>query len=97
MQALKVLVITMAVLIFVGFAVVVVTIANRMSAAGRAEGFGEVALDLAAPCRIAEARADGGTLVVRIDGPADEGCQQVIIVNTESGAIVGRLSGSPAP
>jgi hypothetical protein len=104
MQWLKLLVIVMGILILTGLGLLVYGVTQRVSqpdggdterAGG--DGFGEIAVPLPAGCVIAEARSEGGRLVVRLDGPAEQGCQQVIVVDTESGEVLGRLRGKPVP
>ncbi len=104
MQALKLLVIVMGILILVGLALLVYGVTQRASerdggeaepAAG--EGFGEIAVPLPAGCTIAEARGEDGRLVVRLDGPAERGCQQVIVIDMDDGKVLGRVQATPQP
>jgi hypothetical protein len=89
MQALKVLVVVMGALIIVGTVIVVVTIAQRMSRGSAAPGFGKAALMLPKGCRVAEMTAAGAKLALRLgDGP---GCQDIVIVDPETGRETGRL------
>ena len=97
MQILKALVIVMGVLIFAGFGVVVITIANRMSRGSESAGFGNASLALPAGCAIADARANGDRLILRVDGPRERNCQQVVIIDMETGQVTGRVSVEPAP
>lgn len=91
MQALKIMVIVMGVLLVVGFAVVIVTLANRMTGDKDAAGFGEIALPVPEGCVIAEATSDGERLILRLDGLPERGCREVVIVDLESGAVLGRI------
>ena len=62
--------------------------------AERAQGaqpFGELQLGVAGSCRIADAVASAGTLVVRLDGPAKDGCAQLVVVDPGQGRILGRI------
>ena len=94
MQALKVLVIGMGILIVLGLALVAYGLVSRVSKTEReAAGFGEVHLGLATGCTIAEARGHDGRLILRATGPEARGCQQVIILDMASGAILGRIHG----
>lgn len=94
MQALKVLVIVMGVLIVAGLILVAYGLVGRESRDDtRAGAFGEVALDLPAGCEIAAARADGTRLIVRLAGPRERGCQQVIVVDLGDGRVLGRVRG----
>ena len=95
MQALKVLVIGMGVLIVLGLALVAFGLVSRMSKDGTGRtGFGDVKLALPPGCGLAEARASDGRLVVRSDGPAERGCQQVFVIDMASGKILGRVLGA---
>ena len=93
-QLLKLLVIVMSVAILVALALVAYGIAGRVSGPPR-EGFGARDIDLPAGCRLAEARLAEGRLVLRLDGPADRDCQQVVLIDPESGAILGRVTARP--
>jgi hypothetical protein len=97
MQALKTLVIFMGVLIVLGVALLVYGLSTRLSDGSDAGGFGEVALPLPAGCVLAEARAAGERLIVRSDGPAERGCQQVFVVDLASGRLLGRVGAAAAP
>jgi hypothetical protein len=61
------------------------------SAAPRPRAFGELALGLADSCRIAGMRASAGTLVVRLDGPAQDGCQRLVVIDPAAGEVLGRI------
>lgn len=65
--------------------------------AGDGRGFGEVALSLPAGCVIAAAQFDEGRLVLRTDGPRERGCQQVVVIDPDSGQVVGRIKAAPQP
>lgn len=98
MQALKVLVIVMGVLIVLGLALVAYGLVTRVSRdRGPAGAFGDMALPLPAGCVIAEARSEAGRLVVRADGPVERGCQQVVIIDLSEGRILGRVTAGPGP
>lgn len=93
-RALKALVIGMAVLIVVGFAVVVATIAQRLSGFAREEGapIGDIALPVAEACSLADvSQLDGDLVAVRLDGPRWEGCASILLIDLEAGKVVGRL------
>ena len=103
MQALKALVIFMGILIMAGMALLVYGLVTRTGggeeagegAAPPATPFG--ALDLAVPagCTIAGAELSGERLVVRLDGLAERGCQQVVIVDLAGGQELGRVKAVP--
>jgi hypothetical protein len=98
MQALKALVIGMAVLIVVGMIVVIVTIANRLGK-GRAPAAPAAAVaatvELPAGCSVAGMAAAGDRLALRLDGSGD--CRQILLVDPASGRLVGRLRLAEAP
>ena len=63
-------------------------------AAASAQGarpFGELQLGMADSCRIADAVASGGMLVVRVDGPAKDGCGELVVVDPGQGRVLGRI------
>ena len=93
-QLLKILVIVMSIAILVALALVVYGIVGRV--AGPADG-GFGARDLALPegCVIAAAQLQEGRLVLRVDGPAEQGCQQVVLIDPTSGAVAGRITARP--
>lgn len=97
MQALKILVVAMGVAILAIIAVIVVALVQRAGERGGAGGFGETTFDLPAGCALAEATAAEGRLVLRLDGPAAAGCQGAVLIDLESGRIVGRVTGVAGP
>ena len=100
MQALKVLVIFMAVLIVAGMALLVYGLVTRTgggdSLFGGAGG-GAADLELPVPdgCTIAGAELSGERLVVRLEGLAERDCQQVLVVDLASGRLLGRVRAVP--
>ena len=94
-RALMALVIGLGILIFAGLIIVAVTLAGRISGDGGA-GFGRVALPLPEGCRIAEATTGEGRLVLRLEGLPERGCDQVILLDLESGRELGRIAAEPA-
>ena len=97
MQALKVLVVVLGVLIVVALALVAYGLVTRLSKDDAPRGLGEITLDLPAGCRIAAAQADGGRLIVRTDGPAERGCQQVVVIDLADGTVLGRITAATGP
>ncbi len=99
-KALKALVIGMAVVIVVGFVVVVATIAGRLSDYARERGapIGDIALPVAEACSLGNVTSlEDGLVAVRLDGPRWEGCASILLVDLEAGTVVGRLqAGEPA-
>lgn len=100
MQALKALVIFMAVLIVAGMALLVYGLVTRTGGGdGSLFGGGTAAggVDLPVPegCAIAGAELSGERLVVRLDGLAERDCQQVLVVDLASGRLLGRVRAVP--
>ena len=99
MQALKAVVIGMAVLIVIGMVVVIVTIANRLGkgptpAAAPAAAVA-ASLVLPAGCSVVEMTAVGDRLALRLAGSGD--CREILLVDPRSGALAGRLRLAEAP
>ena len=100
MQALKALVILMAVLIVAGMALLVYGLVTRTGPGGEG-GMGEggrvTSLDLAVPegCRIAASALEGERLVLRLDGLAERDCQQVLVVDLAGGRLIARVRAVP--
>ena len=100
MKALKILVIVMGLAILVILAFVIFTIAGQISGVGgggEPAGFGEIELEVPLGCSIASAEGKDDTLVVRLDGLVERGCQQVLIVDLKSGRVLGRVKAVPTP
>lgn len=101
MKALKALVIGMGILILLGLAVVIAAIVARVGGddetADSGPGFGTLHLGLPESCRIADARPADGKLVLRLAGPAKDGCGDLIVVDPAEGAVLGRITPDAAP
>ena len=103
MQALKVLVIVMGVLIIVAITLLGYGLVTRVTKTGDsrglgdARGLGDVDLALPAGCAIAAAESDGDRLIVRVDGPAERGCQQVVVIDLADGTELGRIKAVTGP
>ncbi len=96
MQALKGFVVLMGLLIVAGLALVVYALVTRVSdGTGSPSGFDATAVPLPAGCTLAEAHIEAGRLVLRAEGPAERGCQQVILLDPESGKVLGRVTVAP--
>jgi hypothetical protein len=105
MKALKFLVIAMGVVIVAGFGVIAITIATRMADKREQTASGPEAPPPPAPwqtevplpdgCRLGEAKLDGGRLLLRLEGAASLGCGDLLLLDAESGRILGRIH--PAP
>ncbi len=99
MKALKALVIGMGILILLGLAVVIAAIVARMGDGGEGAraGFGTLHLGLPGSCRIAAVRPLQDHLVLRLAGPAKDGCGEVIVVDPAAGKVIGRIAPGAAP
>ena len=64
---------------------------QRAASGQGARSFGELQLGMADSCRIADAVASGRALVVRVDGPAKDGCDQLVVVDPGAGRVLGRI------
>ncbi len=101
MKTLKILVAVMALAILAVLVIIVVTLGERLmggppSEAGTAEAaLGEIEIPLPEGCTIAQARLHEDRVVLRLAGPSDRGCQQVLLVDLESGRVTTRLTGRP--
>ncbi len=94
MQGLKALVIGMGVLILLGFVVLVIGLADKFSRLDEADS-GETEVPVPDGCSLAETLAEGDRLLLRLEGPADRGCAQIVVVDLESGKVVRRLHLAP--
>ncbi len=101
MQSIKALVIFMGLLILAGLGLLVYGVVGRVSEvsdAGVPGGFDETVVPLPVGCTLAQAELDEGRLVLRAEGPADRpDCQQVILLDPDSGAELGRVKIVPQP
>jgi hypothetical protein len=88
MQALRVLVVVMGVMIVVGTAALGVVLAQRMGGTAAAQAW-NLALDEPAGTQVvaAAASADGLALTLRGGGP-----ERVVVVDARSGRVLGRVS-----
>lgn len=95
-QMLKGLVVGMGVLIVIGLAVIVVTIANRMAASSPARGErgGAISLEVPAGSTVVETVADGDRLVLRLDTPDGP---RIVVLDLRDGAVEATISLVPAP
>ena len=104
MRALKALVIFMGVLIAAGLGLLTYAVIgglpfDRPTGPGDTQlgGFGDTTVVLPSGCVIAESVIAEGTLVLRVDGPAERGCQLVILLDPESGRELGRVKVREGP
>ncbi len=92
MQALKYLVIVMAVLILAGMGLLAYGLATRV-AGGDSVGFAAVDVPLPQGCSIAETEVSENLLILRLEGLVERGCQQVVVVDMASGKVLGQVRG----
>ncbi len=99
MKSIKALVIVMGLLIVAGLGLLVYGMANQVSTMTQSgSGFDAASVTLPAGCVLAEARIDEGRLVLRAEGPPSyPECQQVILLDPNSGAELGRVRIAPQP
>ncbi len=101
MKSIKALVIIMGLLILAGLGLLVYGVVGQVTeiaTPGEAGGFDETVITLPAGCSVIETRVDGDRLVVRTDGPLGyEPCQKIIIIDLQSGEVVGRVKIAPQP
>lgn len=93
MRVLKALSLFMVLIIVVGLGFVVWGILREgQKLQDRRAGFTEAELAIPAGCRLAELAASGDDrLALRLEGPAELGCQEVLIVDPTDGSLRGRL------
>lgn len=88
MQALRVLVVVMGVMIVVGTAALGVVLAQRMGG-GAAPQAWSLALDEPAGTQVVAAAASGDGLALSLRGG---GAERVVVVDARTGRVVGRIS-----
>jgi len=98
MRALKVLVVALGVLLVAGFAVVVVTIMNRIgqratppaaSAAAHLMPFGSSGVTLPANSLVMEVQGAGDRILLRLD--LADGTEMLLVLDAATGAELGRI------
>ena len=97
MQALKFVVVGMGVLIVAGLALLIYGLAEGIgklgdNGGGSGTALGEVIVPVPEGCVIADSRIEAPYLVLRLEGLAERGCQQVVLVDLESGRVTGRVT-----
>ena len=99
MRALKVLVVVMGVMLVVGFAVLVVVIAGRVSrgrpAATAAHGFGSPVIDIPRGARIEAMTAGPDRLILALALP--DGGRQLVVIDLAKGIRLGTIELRPIP
>ena len=81
----KAAVIIMTLLIVVAMGVIIYGLSGGLGQSAPAE-LGEIELPVPAGCRIAELAGQGDLLALRLDGPLERGCNQVLLVEPQSGS-----------
>lgn len=98
MRALVILMSVMGIAIVVALGFVVYGIQRDLGGGGSNDAsLGEHNLGLAEVCEIADAQLEDDRILIRTDGLAERGCQQVFILDVNDGRILGRISVSPTP
>jgi hypothetical protein len=93
MQALKFVVIGMGLLLVAGLVLLFYGLAQGVGKLGGAPAaLGEVIVPVPEGCVIADSRIEAPYLVLRLDGLAERGRQQVVMVDLESGRVTGRVT-----
>lgn len=92
-RGLVALVVGMGVLIFVGLGLLAYGVLSRVG--GPAAGFEALDLPIPAGCVIADSRLEGERVLLRLDGLAERGCQQVLLVDLASGEVTARITARP--
>ncbi len=99
MKSIKALVSIMGLLILAGLGLLVYGMVGQVSgiaAPGDPDGFDQTVISLPIGCSVAETRVDGDRLVVRTEGPlGHKSCQEIIIIDLQSGEVVGRVKIEP--
>lgn len=94
MRALIALIILMSIAIVVALGFVVYGI-QRNIGEGDDASLGAHNLGLPEVCEIADAQLEGDRILIRTEGLAERGCQQLFILDAGDGRILGRISASP--
>ena len=95
MRILMGLIIAMGIAILVALALVAYGIVRGVG--GEKSGrFGARDLGLPAGCEIADSSLAEGRIVIRTSGLVESGCQQVLVVDLESGEVLGRITAAPS-
>lgn len=103
MQALKVLVVVMGLLIVAGVAIVGWTVysrASRMVAARPATEFAGDALPIPPGCRLGQMESAEGRIWLRLEaaaGSADGACNRLLVLDAATGKLVGELGPAASP
>ena len=98
MQALKVLVVLMGLLIVAGVAIVGWTVysrAGRMAGARPAADFAGAALPIPPGCRLGQMESAEGRIWLRLEG--GEACNRLLVLDAATGKLVGELGPAASP
>ncbi len=94
-RGLTIFVIVMGVVIVLGFAVVVATIAGRLARGGGGSSFGSSAIVIPKGGRVRAMTAEGGRLILSLSLP--QGKAEILIIDLKTGARLGAIALNPAP
>lgn len=93
MRALKALVIGMGILIVIGMGLVVYGMIRQAENLSSRQTFGEASISIPPGCTVAETSSgDRGLLILRLQGAADDNCQQVLVFDILRGELRGRIT-----
>ncbi len=98
MQALKVLVVVMGLLIVAGVAIIGWTVysrASRMAGAKPAADFAGDALPIPPGCRLGQMESAEGRIWLRLEG--GEACNRLVVLDAATGRLVGELGPALSP
>ena len=97
MQALKGLVIFMGLAILAILGVIIYTVIGRVAdpSAAPSSSFGIVQVTIPEGCHLADNKSGDGRLFLRLDGPLEKDCQQVLVLDLETAEPLGRITAKP--
>ena len=103
MQALKVLVVVMGLLIVAGVAIIGWTVysrASRMAGAKPAADFAGGALPIPPGCRLGQMESTEGRIWLRLEGGPtnpDGACNRLVVLDAATGKLIGELGPAASP
>ncbi len=93
--ALKALVIGLGLVILALLGAVVYGIARQADRLERLPELAEMEVGVPLGCTLADVVPEGELLILRLDGPAERGCQQAVMVDALGGKVLGRVRLTP--
>lgn len=90
MKALKFTVFFLGGLIFVALGLLIYGMTTRLSTT-EPVGMGTVAVKLPPDCRLAQAEATDDQILLRLEGPPDQGCEKVLVFSSSDGRKLGEF------